>query len=84
MLKLMRQGQPLPYGTIYCCGGKASGKTYCICLFTSYLFYYDISAIILIFRKETQKISQTVDEVLDRLDAAGFKYNYLQEQEYNY
>lgn len=76
LLKLMLEGKPLPYRIIYCCGGKDSGKTYCICLFISYLFYYDISAIVIIFRKEAKDIKDTVQEVLDRLDAAGFTYKH--------
>src|ERR1043165_4696060 len=76
LLNLMRLGRPLPYRKIYCCGGKNSGKTYCICLFISYLFYYDVSAIVIIFRKEAKSIGLTVQEVLDRLSAAGFKYKH--------
>jgi hypothetical protein len=71
----MLKEKPLPYRTIYCCGGKNSGRTYCICLFISYLFYYNISAIVIIFRKETNMIGQTEQEVLNRLNAAGFKYH---------
>lgn len=76
LLKLMKEGKSLPYKTIYCCGGKDSGKTYCICLFISYLFYYDISAIIVILRKEAKIIGDTVQEVVDRLDSAGFPYKH--------
>jgi len=76
LLRLMKEGKPLPYGNIYCCGGKNSGKTYCVCLFISYLFYYNISAIVLVSRKAAQDIGLTVQEVLDRLNAAGFPYKH--------
>jgi len=74
LLEAMMKGEQLPWGIIYSCGGKGSGKTYCVCLLISYCFHYNISAIFLVFRKETQKIPQTVKEVTDRLDSAGFKY----------
>ncbi len=74
LLKAMLAENPLPYRFISSCGGKNSGKTYCFCLFVSYLFYYNISAIVLIFRKETKTVPQTLQEVLDRLQAAKIKH----------
>src|ERR1043166_5164791 len=76
ILKKMLEAKPLPWETVYSCGGKGSGKTYCVCLLISYCFYYDISAIFLVFRKETQNLPKTIQEVLDRLDAAGFVYKH--------
>lgn len=70
----MQLRQELPYRYIYSCGGKNSGKTYCICLFISYLFYYQISASIIIFRKQADSLNPekgTIREVLDRLEEMG-------------
>lgn len=74
LLKKMQLGEELPYHYIYSCGGKASGKTYCICLFISYLFYYQISASIIIFREQADSLNPekgTIREVLDRLEDMG-------------
>jgi len=71
ILKAMQLNKPLPYQYIYSCGGKNSGKTYSICLFIAYLFYYQISASIIIFRKQADSLNPekgTVREVLDRLE----------------
>lgn len=79
LLKLMQRGKPLPYNDIYSCGGKNSGKTYCVCLFISYLFYYQISASIIIFRKQADSLNPekgTVREVLDRLEAAHIPHKH--------
>lgn len=78
LLKKMQLGQELPYRYIYSCGGKNSGKTYCICLFIAYLFYYQISASIIIFRKQANSLTDdekgTIAEVKNRLDDLHIKY----------